>query len=193
MNDVGMAMDGLQRVRQNSFAVFNPATTAPIGSVANSIIDGLNCTVSAAKSAYSACTALPNSDHKAAIDKLAIPVETNQQELAQLITQHPGKPVADLGGTICSSNTEAAKSLAMRLKCGSVWINKHGAIQPNAPFAGMKKSEIGVKFGEEGLFENTDTQAIFAECFDNFCLGFNLLTGMQKAIKQPLKITTLDY
>ncbi|WP_394182454.1 aldehyde dehydrogenase family protein [Marinomonas posidonica] len=67
-----------------------------------------------------------------------------------------------LGGSIWSSDTDAAKSLAMRMECGSVWINNHGAIQPNAPFGGIKKSGIGVEFGEEGLFENTDIQVIFA-------------------------------
>jgi acyl-CoA reductase-like NAD-dependent aldehyde dehydrogenase len=67
-----------------------------------------------------------------------------------------------LGGSIWSSDTKAAKSLAMRMECGSVWINNHGAIQPNAPFGGIKKSGIGVEFGEEGLFENTDMQVIFS-------------------------------
>ncbi|MFZ5965149.1 aldehyde dehydrogenase family protein [Thalassococcus sp. BH17M4-6] len=67
-----------------------------------------------------------------------------------------------LGGSIWSSDKEAAKALAGRMECGSVWINSHGMIQPNAPFGGVKKSGFGVEFGEEGLKEYTDIQVIFA-------------------------------
>lgn len=68
---------------------------------------------------------------------------------------------AGLGGSVWSSDRDAAKAVATRMECGSVWINKHGAIQPNAPFGGIKKSGIGVEFGEEGLLENTGIQVIF--------------------------------
>lgn len=67
-----------------------------------------------------------------------------------------------LGGSIWSKDIARAKDIALRLECGSVWINKHGAIQPNAPFGGVKKSGLGVEFGDEGLFENTDIQTIFS-------------------------------
>lgn len=67
-----------------------------------------------------------------------------------------------LGGSVWSTDIEAAKSVASRLECGSVWINKHGAIQPNAPFGGVKKSGLGVEFAEEGLEEYTDIQVMFS-------------------------------
>jgi acyl-CoA reductase-like NAD-dependent aldehyde dehydrogenase len=67
-----------------------------------------------------------------------------------------------LGGSVWSSDPEAAKEVALRLECGSVWINKHGAIQPNAPFGGVKSSGLGVEFGEEGLAEYTDIQTLFS-------------------------------
>lgn len=66
-----------------------------------------------------------------------------------------------LGGSVWSKDIAKAKQIAMQMECGSVWINKHGAIQPNAPFGGVKRSGLGVEFGEEGLFENTDIQTIF--------------------------------
>ena len=66
-----------------------------------------------------------------------------------------------LGGSVWSKDIDRAKDIALRMECGSVWINKHGAIQPNAPFGGVKKSGLGVEFGEEGLFENTDIQTLF--------------------------------
>ncbi|QFI69740.1 aldehyde dehydrogenase family protein [Sinorhizobium alkalisoli] len=67
-----------------------------------------------------------------------------------------------LGGSVWSSDSEAAKKVASRMACGSVWINKHGAIQPNAPFGGVKASGVGVEFAEEGLAEYTDIQVVFA-------------------------------
>jgi acyl-CoA reductase-like NAD-dependent aldehyde dehydrogenase len=67
-----------------------------------------------------------------------------------------------LGGSIWSSDKKAARALASRMECGSVWINKHGAIQPNAPFGGVKQSGLGVEFGEMGLAEYTDIQVVFS-------------------------------
>jgi acyl-CoA reductase-like NAD-dependent aldehyde dehydrogenase len=67
-----------------------------------------------------------------------------------------------LGGSVWSSDVAAASKVASRLACGSVWINKHGAIQPNVPFGGVKSSGIGVEFAEEGLQEYTDIQVIFS-------------------------------
>jgi acyl-CoA reductase-like NAD-dependent aldehyde dehydrogenase len=67
-----------------------------------------------------------------------------------------------LGGSVWSSDIEAAKAVAKRLECGSVWINKHGAIQPNAPFGGIKSSGLGVEFAEDGLKEYTSAQVIFS-------------------------------
>jgi acyl-CoA reductase-like NAD-dependent aldehyde dehydrogenase len=67
-----------------------------------------------------------------------------------------------LGGSVWSSDVVKAREVASRLECGSVWINKHGAIQPNAPFAGTKSSGLGVEFGQEGLHEFTDIQVVFS-------------------------------
>lgn len=67
-----------------------------------------------------------------------------------------------LGGSVWSKDIKKAKEIALQMECGSVWINKHGAIQPNAPFGGVKKSGLGVEFGEEGLQEYTDVQVVFS-------------------------------
>ncbi|MFS8056568.1 aldehyde dehydrogenase family protein [Rhizobium sp. BR 317] len=69
---------------------------------------------------------------------------------------------AGLGGSVWSSDAEKAKRYAMQLECGSVWINKHGTIQPNAPFGGVKQSGIGVEFGIEGLKEFTTIQTVLS-------------------------------
>ncbi len=67
-----------------------------------------------------------------------------------------------LGGSVWSKDIVKAKEIARRMQCGSVWINKHGAIQPNAPFGGVKSSGLGVEFGEEGLAEYTDIQVVYS-------------------------------
>ncbi len=67
-----------------------------------------------------------------------------------------------LGGSVWSNDVAKARAVAARMECGSVWINKHGAIQPNAPFGGVKRSGLGVEFGEEGLAEYTDIQTVLS-------------------------------
>ena len=66
-----------------------------------------------------------------------------------------------LGASVWGSDVDAARAVARRLESGSVWINKHGAVQPNAPFGGVKQSGIGLQFGLEGLKENTTAQVVF--------------------------------
>ena len=66
-----------------------------------------------------------------------------------------------LGGSVWASDLATAKRIAGRIEAGSVWINKHGAIQPNAPFGGVKQSGFGVEFGVDGLKEFTTVQTVF--------------------------------
>lgn len=65
-----------------------------------------------------------------------------------------------LGGSIWSKDLEKAKALAMRLECGTAWVNTHATLQPNAPFGGVKQSGIGVEFGRDGLAEYTSIQTV---------------------------------
>ncbi|WP_201606600.1 aldehyde dehydrogenase family protein [Psychrobacter immobilis] len=65
-----------------------------------------------------------------------------------------------LGGSVWSTDIDKATKLAQRLECGSSWVNHHGAIQPNAPFGGVKQSGFGSEFGEVGLKEFTSIQTV---------------------------------
>lgn len=65
-----------------------------------------------------------------------------------------------LGGSIWSNDRTKAAQLALRLECGTAWVNEHGAIQPDAPFGGVKQSGIGVEFGRYGLEEYTSIQTL---------------------------------
>lgn len=80
-------------------------------------------------------------------------------DIEEVLTRANSNP-AGLGGSVWSGNADKAKELALRLECGSVWINKHGTIQPNAPFGGVKQSGFGVEFGAEGLKEFTTVQTV---------------------------------
>jgi acyl-CoA reductase-like NAD-dependent aldehyde dehydrogenase len=89
----------------------------------------------------------------------ALPI-IRYHDIEEAITKANDNP-SGLGGSVWSGDIETAKQVAARLECGSVWINKHGAIQPNAPFGGVKQSGIGVEFGVDGLKEFTTIQTVF--------------------------------
>ncbi|KPF49275.1 aldehyde dehydrogenase [Novosphingobium sp. AAP1] len=65
-----------------------------------------------------------------------------------------------LGGSIWSSDRDAAHDLAMRMEAGTVWINKHLDFGPTVPFGGAKQSGLGVEFAEEGFHEFTQIHVI---------------------------------
>ncbi len=83
------------------------------------------------------------------------------RDLDEVIRRANDNP-AGLGGSVWSGDPEKARAVALQLECGSVWINKHGAIQPNAPFGGVKQSGIGVEFGVDGLKEFTTIQTVLS-------------------------------
>ena len=56
-----------------------------------------------------------------------------------------------LGASVWSSDVHAAREVAARIEAGTVWINKHGAVDPRVPFGGVKQSGYGLEFGVEGL------------------------------------------
>ncbi|MEV4777275.1 aldehyde dehydrogenase family protein [Microbacterium sp. LWH12-1.2] len=56
-----------------------------------------------------------------------------------------------LGASVWSDDPEAALAVAHRLQAGTVWINQHGALNPQVPFGGTKASGYGQEFGAAGL------------------------------------------
>jgi acyl-CoA reductase-like NAD-dependent aldehyde dehydrogenase len=76
------------------------------------------------------------------------------------VIERANRNESGLGGSIWSSDTRKAAELAQRLECGSAWVNDHGAIQPDAPFGGVKQSGMGVEFGLYGLEEFTSIQTL---------------------------------
>ena len=70
--------------------------------------------------------------------------------IEEAITKANGLDVG-LGASVWSPDLAAARTVAARLEAGTVWINKHGAVDPRIPFGGAKQSGYGLEFGTEGL------------------------------------------
>ena len=68
-----------------------------------------------------------------------------------------------LGSSVWSADTTKATEVALQLDAGSIWVNRHGYIDPAAPFAGAKQSGIGIEMGMEGLKEFTQMQLLVVE------------------------------
>ncbi len=61
-----------------------------------------------------------------------------------------------LAAGVWSKDKEKAKTIARRLRAGTVWINEWHLISEKAPFGGYKQSGIGREFGIDGLKEYTE-------------------------------------
>ncbi len=67
-----------------------------------------------------------------------------------------------LGGSVWSSDTDRAISIAERIETGTIWVNQHLAIGPHIPMAGFRQSGLGVEQSIEGLEEFTQLQVLNA-------------------------------
>ena len=65
-----------------------------------------------------------------------------------------------LAASVWSADLEQAQTVAAQIEAGTVWINQHLAIIPQAPIAGVKWSGVGVENGRLGLESYTDIQTI---------------------------------
>jgi acyl-CoA reductase-like NAD-dependent aldehyde dehydrogenase len=81
------------------------------------------------------------------------------RDLDEVVARANANPQG-LGGSVWSADAQRATEVALRLECGTVWVNEHGAIQPDAPFGGIKQSGIGVEFGAHGLAEYTAIRTV---------------------------------
>ena len=79
----------------------------------------------------------------------ALPI-IKYSDLDEAIAMANGLDVG-LGASVWSSDPDAAFEVAQRIEAGTVWINKHGAVDPRVPFGGIKSSGYGLEFGVEGL------------------------------------------
>ncbi len=65
-----------------------------------------------------------------------------------------------LGGSVWSSNLDYAEQIASKMETGTVWINSHSDLSPQAAFGGWKLSGLGYSFGLNGLLQYTHKQSV---------------------------------
>ncbi len=65
-----------------------------------------------------------------------------------------------LGGTVWSTDSERARSVAARVRTGSIGINRY-IPDPVAPFGGVKHSGMGRELGPEGLAAYQELKSIY--------------------------------
>ncbi|KIW96915.1 uncharacterized protein Z519_02306 [Cladophialophora bantiana CBS 173.52] len=66
-----------------------------------------------------------------------------------------------LGASVWSDDLDEATRIARQLDAGSVWVNTHLEVDPNAPFGGHKESGIGFEWGIGGLKSFCNVQSLF--------------------------------
>lgn len=71
-----------------------------------------------------------------------------------------------LGASVWSKDIGQAIRIGDQLKVGNVWINTHGELQANAPFAGHKSSGLGTAFGTDGLKAYCNVQTVYIKHLD---------------------------
>jgi acyl-CoA reductase-like NAD-dependent aldehyde dehydrogenase len=65
-----------------------------------------------------------------------------------------------LAASVWSRDLERARSVALRLEAGTVWINQHRSTAANVPFGGIKESGIGRNYSIIGLKGNMEARVI---------------------------------
>lgn len=67
-----------------------------------------------------------------------------------------------LGASVWSPDAQRAYDTASQIEAGTVWINQHTLVEPDAPFGGWKSSGVGRERGRWGLEEYLETRVINA-------------------------------
>jgi acyl-CoA reductase-like NAD-dependent aldehyde dehydrogenase len=71
--------------------------------------------------------------------------------------------VYGLAASVWSRDLQQAIEVARRIRAGTVWINDHHVLNPNAPFGGFKQSGVGREMGVAGLLEYTEPKYIHVD------------------------------
>uniref|UniRef100_A0A8H7KA23 aldehyde dehydrogenase (NAD(+)) n=1 Tax=Bionectria ochroleuca TaxID=29856 RepID=A0A8H7KA23_BIOOC len=68
-----------------------------------------------------------------------------------------------LSASVWTRDTSRAERIALQLEAGTVWVNNHLELRPDAAFGGHKQSGLGAEWGQEGLKSYCNTQTLFLE------------------------------
>lgn len=100
MSAYSMLINGELVAGDQVMDVINPATETVLASCPRASESQLNAAVAAAKSAFPAWSATPIEARKQVVNAIADVIEAHAAELAQLLTQEQGKPLADATGEV---------------------------------------------------------------------------------------------
>ena len=100
MSDFKLLIDGKLVDGDMTMDVVNPATEQSVATCSRASEAQLNQAVAAAKAAFPAWSATTVEERKKAINAIADVIEANGEELARLLTQEQGKPLADATGEV---------------------------------------------------------------------------------------------
>ena len=98
MSDYKILIDGRLVAGDDSIDVINPATEEVLAACPRASVNQLNEAVAAAKAAFPAWSARPIEERRQMIGKMADAMEGAKVELARLLTQEQGKPLAEAMG-----------------------------------------------------------------------------------------------
>ena len=100
MSDYKILIDGRLVAGDDSIDVINPATEEVLAACPRASVNQLNEAVAAAKAAFPAWSARPIEERRQMIGKMADAMEGAKVELARLLTQEQGKPLAEAMGEV---------------------------------------------------------------------------------------------
>ncbi len=76
------------------------------------------------------------------------------------VIDRANKTFYGLAAAVWTRDVKKAHRFAHSVRAGTVWVNKHGELDPGIPFAGAKQSGMGTELGREGLEEFTQRKVI---------------------------------
>lgn len=100
MSEFKLLINGQMVAGDSTMAVINPATEEPVATCARASKAQLDQAVAAAKAAFPAWSATSIDERRKVLVAIADAIQANIPELARLLTQEQGKPLADATGEI---------------------------------------------------------------------------------------------
>lgn len=95
MDNYSLLIDGRLVAGAHTMPVINPATEEVLVQCPRASVEQLNQAVAAAKAAFPGWAGTPIGERRKAIVQMAEAIEKNANELARILTQEQGKPLAD--------------------------------------------------------------------------------------------------
>lgn len=140
MTDYKMLIGGELVDGDMTLDVVNPATEAPFATVARASEAQAEQAIAAAKAAFPAWAATPIEERQALVGNLAKAVGDHADELARLLTQEQGKPLADAQGEVAWTQGYLGHYATLELKGRMIQDDESGMIE-------LRRKPLGVVAG----------------------------------------------